>query len=225
MKYSTELWISSLCQQGVGRQNIEDCLFLRNRTNERYAILGIADGIGGLEMGETASAEVCKIFNAPIKEHPEQELAARAKKVNLTLYTRKEKQGATLSVVVIDKKDNRFFAISIGDSRIYKYSKLKLVQLSTDDNPLCTQFNLGNIVTNAIGLKKTIKNMSIILGEATRGDSWLLLTDGVHSFVGEGDIKETIQLFKKHRVVGELANQAINRGSEDDMAAIFCIIK
>lgn len=225
MKYPTELWISSLCQQGVGRQNIEDCVFVRNCTHERYAILGVADGMGGLEMGETASAEVCKIFNVSIEKSPEQELLVRAKEANSLLYRQKEKQGATISTVVIDKRDGMFFALSIGDSRIYKYCNLRLDQLSIDDKPSYPLFSPANAITNAIGLRESINNLDIISGETATGDSWLLSTDGIHSFVQADDIRETIQLYKKHYVVSELAKQALNRGSTDDITTIFCVIK
>lgn len=219
------MWTSSLCQQGLGRDNIEDCVFVRNNTHERYAILGVSDGMGGLEVGEIASAKVCKAFNVQIVENPEQELICRAEKINSVLYNQSERTGATISVIVIDKKENMFFALSIGDSRIYRYRKFKLVQLSVDDKSPLQGYNLANVITNAIGIKASLDNFDIISGKTEKGDSWLLSTDGIHSLLSAGNIKEIIQLFDKHYVVGELAKQAINRRSEDDLATIFCSIR
>lgn len=220
IEYSEKLWISSFCQQGVERKNNEDSVFFRDFPHERYAILGVADGMGGLERGEAASALVCEIFNVPLIEHPGSELEERAKKANLLLYSNREKQGTTIAIVVIDKKKYTYSALSVGDSRIYKYSKLALEQLSIDDR----LSPLSSALSRAIGIDQHISNLDIISGKTRKGDSWLLSTDGIHSFVNADDIKETIQLYKKHSVVGELAKQAIHRGSGDDMATVFCVI-
>jgi len=220
IEYSEKLWISSFCQQGVERKNNEDSVFFRDFPHERYAILGVADGMGGLERGEAASALVCEIFNVPLIEHPGSELEERAKKANLLLYSNREKQGTTIAIVVIDKKKYTYSALSVGDSRIYKYSKLALEQLSIDDR----LSPLSSALSRAIGIDQHISNLDIISGKTRKGDSWLLSTDGIHSFVNADDIKEIIQLYKKHSVVVELAKQAIHRGSGDDMTTVFCVI-
>ncbi len=220
IEYSEKLWISSFCQQGIERKNNEDSVFFRDFPHERYAILGVADGMGGLERGEEASALACGVFNVPLIDHPGKELEARAKKANSLLYSDREKQGTTIAIVVIDKKKYTYSALSVGDSRIYKYSKLALDQLSIDDRPS----PLSSAISRAIGIEQFISNLDIISGKTTEGDSWLLSTDGIHSFVNADDIKETIQLYKNHSVVGELAKQALHRGSRDDMTTIFCVI-
>lgn len=220
IEYSEKLWISSFCQQGVERKNNEDAVFFRDFQHERYAILGVADGMGGLEKGEEASALACEVFNVPLIDHPGKELEARAKEANSLIYNDREKQGTTIAVVVMDKKKYTYSALSVGDSRIYKYSKLALEQLSVDDSPS----PLSSAISKAIGITPFITNLDIISGKTTKGDSWLLSTDGIHSFVNADDIKETIQLYKKHSVVGELAKQALHRGSGDDMTTIFCVI-
>lgn len=224
MNYPTKFWFSSLCQQGAKRENIEDSLFVRNFTNERFAVFGVSDGMGGLELGETASLEVCRIFNAQIIKHPEQELKCRANVANLKLFMMDERLGTTLSTMVIDKQKNIFYALSVGDSRIYKYTKFELHQISVDDTPEDTMGKYDNRITNAIGLRKTLPNIDIISGSTNKGDSWLLTTDGIHSFVDNKSIKETLQIFRTGNVLNELAKQAINRGSGDDISAIFCAI-
>jgi protein phosphatase len=223
MEKPTRLWTCTLCQQGIGRENNEDAVFVRNYTHERYAIFGVADGMGGLYHGEEASNEICRIFNNPIKQQPQKSLRYRAEEANTTLFGRKEKQGTTLSVVAVDKKDKSFYCLSIGDSRIYTYRQSQLNQISTDDKPTCLAFS-PNIISNAIGLKETIGELNIISGEFFIEDLWLLTTDGIHTYIDSASIKETIQLYNKHLVVGELAKQAINRGSQDDITAVLCCI-
>jgi serine/threonine protein phosphatase PrpC len=178
--------------------------------------------MGGLEYGESASAEVCKIFNAPIDGDPKQHLQSKTLQANKRLFSQKDRQGATLSVVAIDRESGIYYALSVGDSRIYKYSKLNLVQLSEDDTPLPSEAQTSlNVITKAIGIKEEIAGLDIITGQLSKGDSLLLTTDGIHSSLNTDDIKETIQLFKKTQVVHELTKQSINRGTGDDMAAIY----
>lgn len=218
--YSGKLWVSCFCQQGTDRKNNEDSVFFRDFPHERYAILGVADGMGGLAEGEVASALVCRIFNAPIADNPEKELEARAKKANSLLYSSEVKQGTTIAIVVIDKKTFTYYTLSVGDSRIYKYSSLALEQLTVDDSS--TPYS--SALLRFLGFTRNISNLDITSGKTAKGDSWLLSTDGIHSFVNNDDIRETIQLYKRHSVVGELAKQAFHRGSGDDMTTMFCVI-
>lgn len=225
MKLSTEFWISSICQQGVSRHNIEDCIFVRNHTYEQHAIIGVSDGMGGLEYGESASAAVCNIFNAPIDGDPKQNLINKTVQANSLIFSHEERQGATVSVVAVDRVSGTFHALSVGDSRIYKYSKLKLAQLSEDDTPLPSKVQiLMNTINKAIGIKEEIGDLDIISGHLSKGDSLLLTTDGIHSSLNKDDIRETMQLFKKTQVVNELTKQAIYRGAGDDMSAIYLVI-
>ena len=226
MKSPIELWISSICQQGGARQNIEDCIFIRNYTYEQHAIIGVSDGMGGLEYGEAACAEVCKTFNSPITGDPSQHLLSKLARANEKLFSQKDKQGATLSVIAIDKFNYTYSALSVGDSRIYKYSNLQLSQLSTDDKPLLGQSPMfASALTKAIGIREEIPDLSVITGILANGESILLTTDGIHSSLDDSEIRETIQMFNKAHVVNELARQAILHGSKDDMSAIFMYIR
>jgi serine/threonine protein phosphatase PrpC len=217
-----EIWIGSICQQGLARQNIEDCIFIRNRTDERYAILGVSDGIGGLEYGEIASSEVCEFFNVQIISYPEQFLLDKAEKANEHLFSSAIRRGATLTAAVIDKQSDNFWALSIGDSRIYHYTATRLIQLSADDKYLSKNiFAPNNIITKAVGIKEKIPTLKVLTGKLKKGESLLLTTDGIHTAINNEDIKETLQFFKKNYILNELTKQALCRGSEDDMAAIY----
>lgn len=223
MEKPTKFWTCTLCQQGRGRDNNEDSVFVRNYTRERYTILGVADGMGGRHHGEEASNEICQIFKNPITQQPEESLRERVEKANTMLFGMDEKQGTTLSIVLLDKKDQKFFCLSIGDSRIFTYRKSLLKQISKDDKPAYFASS-PNIISNAIGLKETIDNLDIISGHFQIEDYWLLTTDGIHTHVDSSSIQETIQLHNKHLIIGELAKQAINRGSTDDITALLCRI-
>lgn len=226
MKATAEVWISSLCQQGMARQNIEDCLLIRNHTDERYALFGVFDGMGGLDKGEVACTEACKIFNAPIERTPEQELIARAHKTNEVLRAGPKKQGVAASIVIVDKYDMNFNALSLGDSRIYRYRNSNFEQLSKDDKPAVGKNSVfANALTNALGIRDTLNDFDVISGDVVKNDKWLLTTDGIHSKLEKADIKETLAIFDKNSVVLELAKQALNRKSEDDLAALFFSIQ
>ena len=226
MNPKIKLWISSICQQGMARRNIEDCLLVRNHSRERYALLGVFDGMGGLDNGEVACTEACRAFNTPLLHSPAQELISRAKAANHSLRVGPEKQGVTVSIVIIDKYEMDYYALSIGDSRIYRYYDLKLEQISEDDKPLIGKSSIfSSSITNAIGISDELNDIEIISGKVKDNDKWLITTDGIHDKLNEKFIKDIIMMSNKSLVTIEIAKQSINRASQDDLTAIFFLIQ
>lgn len=218
-----QLWLSTISQQGVGRKINEDAIFSRNFTDEKYALFGVADGMGGLQNGEYASSEVGKIFSTPLPSSPENSLRDRAQKSNTHLYNKQIRQGSTVAVVAIDKTTHNFFSLSIGDSRIYHYHNNKLKQISADDKSK-QYISSPNLITNAIGIQESLALPTIIKGRTSKGDIWLVSTDGLHERLNFDFIQETIQFFKKQQILNELTKATILRGSQDDISAALCCI-
>ncbi|HAS87939.1 MAG TPA: hypothetical protein DCS48_01325 [Desulfovibrio sp.] len=216
------LWFNSISLQGIERNNNEDYLFIRNHSKEKFAIFGVSDGMGGLEDGEVASRIVCNSFDKAVINNAKHELNERAILANSAIFSEQTKRGATAAIAIIDKETLKFYGISIGDSRIYKYSNLKTTQLTIDDIPRYNNSDkMRNYLTEALGLRYQIHNLKIISGHISKNESLLLTTDGIHSFLTEQDIQESMQLFSKTQILAELTEQALNRGSNDDMTAIF----
>jgi serine/threonine protein phosphatase PrpC len=182
---------------GFGRDNNEDVVVFASFSSSlksSFNLAIIADGIGGLEDGEScARATVIEIISYLISlPHLTQNFLIEA--VN---YTNKKifdkwggKGGSTLSLVIFTKEWKA--AINVGDSRIYSLSFQGIQQLSSDDNLLEGLGGLTDIKPLGINANSLIQYIGmgyhviphlITIQNSEDKDSpgILISTDGVHT--------------------------------------------
>lgn len=124
--------------KGLVRPNNEDrCLVARSIT-QGWVCCVLCDGIGGLSSGERAAEiAVCRFLEHVIEDGTP-DVSARlihaAEAANAEVYRHySEKAGTTLAAVFVDR-NNSFFGVTAGDSRIYTlHEQNRLEQISTDD--------------------------------------------------------------------------------------------
>lgn len=213
-----------LSQQGVSRVLNEDCVQIRNVASERYAILCLCDGIGGLDNGEIASQICTNIMSKRILSNPIETLTRRTINANSKLSSRKKRCGSTLSAVVIDKKQCEYYALSIGDSRIYMIRNSIATRLSKDDTIVGLNSSYRGLLTNAVGIKDKMVIHSVISGALENGDSLLLMSDGAYSKLNDNNLHEIFILNKPEEYLIVLAEQAVRRKSQDDISFAICTV-
>jgi protein phosphatase len=221
---SNRLRTAALTQQGISRGNNEDCVSIRDITSERYAILCLSDGIGGLEDGEAASRIVVETMCKQISSSPMKTLSKRMVRADKTISSRSKRCGSTVSVVAIDKNTLKFDAINIGDSRIYLLRGRSVVMLSKDDKPIHDNGYTQNVLTNAVGMKKHILKHNIISGTLEIGDILLLLSDGAYAKLNDEDFLDLRILHAPENYLVRLAEYAVTRKSQDDISIALCIV-
>ncbi len=215
--------------------------------NQNCTIVVIADGMGGHEAGEVASAMVLNI----IEEHFNEDLIFNDSEVlrkwlkqllqqvneNILSYIEEHHlshgMGTTAIVAVMTES---FIAFAhIGDSRAYVLSHDQLRQITKDHTfvrKLVEEGKLSeqeaknhphrNIIMNALGVNKSLTFDYLVL-ERYQLDAILLCTDGLTSMV---DDQEILSILNEKRSTEEKVNLLIelaNRnGGTDNISVALC---
>lgn len=237
-------------KQYIGtRKNQEDTIVYFQSGEQAFGCL--ADGIGGLDFGEVASALACQtLLEKCLKSYAVDDCflvnGFQEADRNVVKFVEQEGlkgSGCTLIGVWVDK--HRMFFCSIGDSLLYLYRDDKLIQLNRrhnyklylDDllysNKISNQdyqnnLNKKDIVISYIG-KGNISlidfNREGMLLE--KGDVILMCSDGVLSTITESDIAGII---KKNKNPATINTSIINfvrmkKNPKQDNTSIVTIYK
>ena len=198
----------------------------------------VADGMGGHDHGEIASALARDhILNAiksntPIKQAI---LNANQEIINSSL----EKPGDLpmgTTVAILKVKNHSFDCAWVGDSRIYKLTDRELVPISSDhsyvqelvDQDLITASQARshphrNVVTQALGVTDNSEiKVSETTGKIKAGDKFLLCSDGLTEEVEDEKIAEIMNKSLSPKEIGDqLLIQALENGGSDNITAII----
>ncbi|MDR1102567.1 MAG: protein phosphatase 2C domain-containing protein, partial [Tannerella sp.] len=167
----------TLTDAGCVRQDNEDraaFLFMNGSKTDFFAIL--ADGMGGYERGEVASAmmveTVCNDNGRSMNRKPEQWLAAMISRANSRIYGQTQEcrsiMGTTCSMLLI--RGGEAWCAHVGDSRLYLLTDGVLRQLTADHTVVMEMLRKGgitaaeaaghpqrNVLTAAIGTASQVK--------------------------------------------------------------------
>jgi len=198
----------------------------------------VADGMGGHDHGEIASALARDHIlssiksNIPIKQAI---LNANQEIINNSL----EKPGDLpmgTTVAILKVNNSAYDCAWVGDSRIYKLSKQKLIPISSDhsyvqelvDQDLITASQARshphrNVVTQALGVTDNSEiKVSLAEGKIKSGDKFLLCSDGLTEEVEDDRIAEIMNKPLSPKEIGDqLLIQALENGGSDNITAII----
>ena len=214
---------------GLGRSNNEDnyCIVAQPWLPCRLAV--VADGIGGHRDGDIASCFCCRslMYDFMLRGRS-MDAAAAAKflteglaKVNERLFRRNafdrrsDPMGCTVIGAVFTERELVF--CGAGDSRLYEYDVASgtLTQLSKDDvGPDCCA------LCKAVGIRPWF-SAEAFSRPFDAGKMYLLCSDGLHHFVGDGEIADTLAESTTSRMaVGKLMRRALLRGAGDNITVV-----
>jgi serine/threonine protein phosphatase PrpC len=169
------------------KQNFEDrILFLEEGDQKLFAI---ADGMGDSGFGAVAAEKALEVLekNFPLKDFSKEEIEELFKKANRevmnTVYEMGGISGTTLSAMFL--KDDLFIIGHSGDSKIYRYRKGELKQL-TDDT---VEEKRGRKRVKALG---NDWNPPIVIkrGKVIPGDLYMLTSDGIEKILPFEELRE-----------------------------------
>lgn len=215
---------------GKIKENQEDAILIdQYPTNDRFKILAIADGMGGLESGEVASNtalyELTNWFlnlNSNMfykKEKIYKSLYSKLKEID-ELITNKCNGATTLAYSIV--LNNETLIGNIGDSRTYIVKENILRQIGFDHSVVWNyylwktiknrddmRFHINsNLVCSALGGKTTFElNTNLI--ENNNYDDIFLFSDGVTDCLSEQYIEKLI-LNNKEDIDKIIVNEALN---------------
>lgn len=209
-------------------------------------LLAVADGMGGHEDGEIASASavqaIARLFVLPLPPDPETVLRNFLLESHRRIRDRVAehgdvKMGTTLSVVWI--VGNRAWWAHVGDSRIYHWRAGRLTRITRDQTreefalrdrraiPSHPRYLAQNFIYGSRGLGDDA-NIRVDKGLDTGvigllpGDRLLLTSDGLHGPVDDLGIADCVANVPEPAACAmALVDRAIARDSDDNVTAVL----
>lgn len=237
---------TSQTDPGRVRDNNEDAVAFDEST--RLCVL--ADGMGGYNAGEVASAMAIDLIVrdisrwlaeadiAGVKLNIRQAIADAVDEANQAILVAAQDKpdwaGMGTTLVVGLFKAGRLFLGHIGDSRCYRLRRGRLRQLTKDHTLLQEQLDAGllspmqaqtathrNLLTRALGVQTQIY-AEITEHEVVPGDMYLLCSDGLTDMVGLKEIAKLLGLNLPLAQRAERLIQAANaHGGRDNVTVLL----
>ena len=213
----------------------------RIEVGDRGALLAVADGLGGAEAGELASALVVSSLTSALEAADERrdsqgKLAGAVKDAHDTVWgeasARSIKMGATLTALYV--RGTAAYVAEVGDSRAYLIRAGRMTQLTKDQSYVQMLVDSGvvraddaeslpfrNVILQAMGHQP---RLAVALGrlELRRRDCLLLCSDGLSNELSDGEVRALVLgspdlVLATDRLV-ELAN---GRGGRDNVTVVL----
>lgn len=212
--------VSARTDIGLTKNTNQDSLSIRvvNTPQGRMVFAVLCDGMGGLDKGEVASASVIRAFDnwlkndlpllcgAPIEDSViRQQWNNIVTEQNNTIKTYGARQGVRLgtTLVVLLLTQNRYYALNVGDSRIYEISDA-VRQITVDQTFVAREIALGNM-TEEQALTDERRNVllqcvgasddvypDMFFGETNGNAVYMLCSDGFRHEISSDEIYEKL---------------------------------
>jgi protein phosphatase len=231
LRASDTIWKTDTGRQ---RRDNEDNAFVR------APLFVVADGMGGAQAGEVASALAVEEFQRPLPDAgtPEQRLVGRIQAANRRIYehSRTEHEhagmGTTLTAVYVD--DAHLAVAHVGDSRAYIFRDGELTRLTQDHSlveELVRQGKLTeeqaaehpqrSIITRALGIELDVE-VDTWTYPLRAGDIVLLCSDGLTSMIDEHRIAAALTAESAlSRAADRLIDDANAAGGRDNITVVL----
>lgn len=220
--------------QGHVRDHNEDGWFV----SEEQGLWAVADGMGGHDKGEWASAAVVGELGRLLLEGGFEdcchEIAGALHNANAVIRQEAATTGKQMgtTTVVLFVREQQFAVLWVGDSRAYLLRAGVLHQLSRDHTQVQEMVDLGmlteaeahvhpmrHVLARAIGVSSEVQ-VDVILDEVETGDTFLLASDGLHCCVADDAIARTLAGPSLEVVTSELVNQSLEQGAPDNVTVV-----
>lgn len=199
----------------------------------------LADGMGGHNAGEVASALVVEEV---LRIDPKQEefipslrvLLNQANQVLLDYADHHpECLGMGTTIALVKVETDRITVAHVGDSRVYLWRQTELIQLTRDHSVVEELVRGGgiteeeaqnhpqrNLLTKALGAPGEVE-VEINEVSVGQGDRVLLCTDGLTSMLSKEEINQKLSMdLCAQEIADALVREANNRGGADNITVI-----
>ncbi len=231
------LWkCSGLTDVGVVRKLNEDAIISR----PDVGIWAVADGMGGHEAGEVASAKVVEAL-AGIKDCARlSELVDSTEDALLNVneqmlqYARQKFGDATIgsTVVVLIIRGKVGVCLWVGDSRLYRLRNNNLQRVSRDHSQVEEMLHMGlltpeeavnypqsNVITRAVGVEPQLY-VDIEVFDTQIGDIYLLCSDGLYNTIVPDDIVASLSVRDVEQSSEQLIQKTLANGAKDNVSVV-----
>ncbi len=242
------LWVGARTDTGRVRANNQDAVGTWKDLPQTIPfddsgyLFAVADGVGGNEQGEVASALAIETlfhtyYGDDTTEVPNA-LKRAVRKANEAVYERGLSQsedramGTTLVAGVI--RGTTLTIGNVGDSRAYLFrGRTQSTQISKDHSLVAEAVRAGqmtaedakksrqrNVITRALGQRQKV-DVDIFEVDLMDNDVVLLCSDGLHGIVDDAEMKQVAQALAPDEAANELIDLANNRNASDNVSAVI----
>ena len=202
-------------------------------------VAGVADGMGGHNGGEIASAETRDgILRELSGRTPDrQALREAVEKINLEIWDRQEKDasltGMGTTLTLLWPSETEMLVAQVGDSRAYLIRDGQVRQVTEDHSLVGDMVRRGvlteeqaachpmrNYITRAVGTEDTIE-ADLFTEERKAGDRWLVCSDGLYSMISRGALEELVRKETAEEAADALLQAALEGGGRDNITLIL----
>jgi len=222
---------------GLKRKINEDAVLVRTERG----MWAVADGMGGHEAGEVASAQVTEaLLHLPIVYTLDELVAAAIEaleQVNRDLITlaRSDHTPRTIgsTVVGLAISGGEFRCFWAGDSRCYRIREDSIMQLTRDHSLVQDLVDAGmlnpaeaeghpdsNVITRAVGVRDNLR-VETIGGDARPGDIFLIASDGLTRPLEDEEMYEELTMNPPDVAAGNLLDMVMTRGAPDNVSFVI----
>lgn len=201
----------------------------------------VADGMGGHEAGEIASAMVvdalrslpeCDDLDA-LTDRGTQALGEVNRQLLELAHSGGRERTIGTTVVGLAIAEGAFRCFWLGDSRAYLLRAGEIRRLSHDHSLVQNLVDAGmlkaedaeshpnaNLITRAVGVAEQVE-VDTVGGEALRGDLFLLASDGLTRVVPDEEIAAELQRSPPSKAADNLIETVLARGAPDNVTLII----
>ena len=208
---------------------------------EGERLWGVADGMGGHNGGETASAGardgLLKALEG--KEPSLDALREGVTEANALLFKQQQEDpslsGMGTTLTVLWMSDHFVYIGHVGDSRVYLLRDGEFRQITDDHSLVAELFRLGqltkeqaanhpmrNVITRAVGTEENIET-DLVVEERRKGDLWLICSDGLYGMVADEQIEATLAAHTPRRAADLLMEMALGAGGRDNVSLVILL--
>ena len=246
-----KLDIYGLTDEGLVRDHNEDFI----SWSQKSGLVILADGMGGHNAGEVASElavtsvtealeevlspDVKDACEMDFKEVVHDAVVFANDEINLHAKTHPECTGMGTTIVMTLFHNDKVILASVGDSRIYRFRKGELKQVTTDHSLVQEMIDNGymseeeainstnrNLITRALGIAEEV-NVDVTEQGIEKDDIYLLCSDGLSDMITDDKIFSTLVKSRQDlkRASQDLVALAKEHGGHDNVSVILVACK
>lgn len=244
MKYSVSY--SCICHVGKCRRMNQDNFICEGRyrtlenegavsltgslCSQTPAVLGVFDGMGGEECGETAALIAAQdAAELILTGDMEADLLGLCQKANedICRYIREHNLSSMgTTAALLGFTQNGITLCNIGDSKIFRFSDGILRQISVD-HVSAAPFGGKAPLYQSLGIPPEEMLIEPYIGKSAYkpGDLYLICSDGLTDMMTNGDIEELLCRNAPEKAAQLLLEGALSNGGVDNITLILCGIQ